>query len=52
MGRRGRRGKQLLDKEKGGYWKLKDGALDRTARRTRFGIKTSNAMFENSRLPF
>ena len=32
MGRRGRRRKQLLDdhKEKRGYWKLKEEALDRT----------------------
>jgi hypothetical protein len=39
MGRRGRRRKQLLDnlKEKRRYWKLKEKALDRTLRRTRFG---------------
>jgi hypothetical protein len=38
-GRRGRRRKQLLDdlKEKRGYWKLKEEALDRTLWRTRFG---------------
>jgi hypothetical protein len=38
-GRRGRRLKQLLDdlKEKRGYWKLKEEALDRTVWRTRFG---------------
>jgi hypothetical protein len=38
-GRRGRRRKQLLDdlKEKTGYWKLKEEALDRTLWRTRFG---------------
>jgi hypothetical protein len=38
-GRRGRRGKQLLDviKEKRGYWKLKEEALDRTLWRTGFG---------------
>jgi hypothetical protein len=38
-GRRGRRRKQLLDdlKEKIGYWKLKEEALDRTQWRTRFG---------------
>jgi hypothetical protein len=38
-GRRGRRRKQLLDdlKEKRIYWKLKEEALDRTVRRTRFG---------------
>jgi hypothetical protein len=37
--RRGRRRKQLLDdlKEKRGYWKLKEEALDRTVWRTRFG---------------
>jgi len=37
--RRGRRRKQLLDdlKEKRGYWKLKEEALDRTVRRIRFG---------------
>jgi hypothetical protein len=37
-GRRGRRRKQLLDdlKEKRGYWKLKEEALDRTVWRTRF----------------
>ena len=37
--RRGRRRKQLLDdlKEKRGYWKLKDEALDRTLWRTGFG---------------
>jgi hypothetical protein len=35
-GRRGRRGKQLLDdlKEKRRYWKLKEGSLDRTVWRT------------------
>jgi hypothetical protein len=39
-GRRGRRRKQLLDdlKEKRGYWKLKEEALDRTVWRTSFGI--------------
>jgi hypothetical protein len=39
MGRRGRRHMQLFDdlKEKGGYWKLKEEALDRFAWRTRFG---------------
>jgi hypothetical protein len=39
MGRRGTRRKYLLDelKEKRGYWKLKDEALDRTLWRTRFG---------------
>ena len=39
MGRRGRRGKQLLDdlKEKRRYWKLKKDALDRTMWRNRFG---------------
>jgi hypothetical protein len=38
-GRRGRRRKQLLDdlKEKRGYHKLKEEALDRTLWRTRFG---------------
>jgi hypothetical protein len=38
-GRRGIRLKQVLDdlKEKRGYWKLKEEALDRTLRRTRFG---------------
>ena len=38
-GRRGRRGKQLLDgiKEKRSYWKLRDEALDRTLWRIRFG---------------
>jgi hypothetical protein len=38
-GRRGKRRKQLLDdlKEKRGYWKLKEEALDRTLWRTRFG---------------
>jgi hypothetical protein len=38
-GRRGRRRKQLLEdlNEKGRYWKLKEEALDRTVRRTRFG---------------
>jgi hypothetical protein len=37
--RRGRRRKQLLDdlKEKRGYWKSKEEALDRTLWRTRFG---------------
>jgi hypothetical protein len=37
--RRGRRREQLLDdlKEKRGYWKLKEGAPDRTVCRTRFG---------------
>jgi hypothetical protein len=37
--RRGRRSKQLLDdlKEKTGYWKLKEEALDRTLWRTRLG---------------
>jgi hypothetical protein len=40
MGRRGRRRKQLLDnlKKKRGYWELKEEALDRTLRGTRFGI--------------
>jgi hypothetical protein len=38
-GRGGRRRKQPLDdlKEKRGYWKLKEEALDRTMWRTRFG---------------
>jgi len=38
-GRRGRRGKQLLEdfKETGGNWKLKEEALDRTLRRISFG---------------
>jgi len=38
-GRRGRRRKQLLGdrKEKRGYWKLKEEALDRTLWRTGFG---------------
>jgi hypothetical protein len=38
-GRRGRKRKQLLHdlKEKRGYWKLKEEALDRTLWRTRFG---------------
>jgi len=38
-GRQGGRRKQLLDdlKEKRGSWKLKEEALDRTLRRTRFG---------------
>jgi hypothetical protein len=38
-GRRGRRHKQLLDdlKEKRGYCKLKEEAIDRTAWETRFG---------------
>ena len=38
-GRPGRRRKQLLDdlKEKSGYWKLKEEALDRTLLATRFG---------------
>jgi hypothetical protein len=38
-GRRVMRRKQLLDdlKEKRGYWKLKEEALDRTLWRTRFG---------------
>ena len=37
--RRGIRRKQLLDElqEAIGYWKLKEEALDRTLRRTRFG---------------
>jgi hypothetical protein len=37
--RRGRRRKQVLDdlKEKRGYWKLKEEALDRTLWRTPFG---------------
>ena len=39
MGRRERRRRQLLDelKETRGQWKLKEEALDRTVRRTRFG---------------
>jgi len=39
MGRRGRRSKQIMDdlKEKREYWKLKEKALDRILRRTRFG---------------
>jgi hypothetical protein len=38
-GKRGRTGKQLLDdlKEKRGYWKLKEEALDRNLWRTLFG---------------
>ena len=38
-GRRGRGHKQLMDglKETRGYWKLREEALDRTVRRTRFG---------------
>jgi hypothetical protein len=38
-GRRGKRLKLLLDdvKEKSGYWKLKEGALERTMWRTHFG---------------
>jgi tRNA pseudouridine-54 N-methylase len=38
-GRCGRRRKQLLDdlKEKRGYWKLNEKALDRTVKRTSFG---------------
>jgi len=38
-GRRGRRRKKLLDDLKGKreYWKMKEEALDRTGRRTRFG---------------
>ena len=37
--RRGRRRKQLLDdlKEREGYWKIKEEALDRDLCRTRFG---------------
>ena len=39
MGRRGRRRKQLPDdiKETRRYWKLKEGVLDRTPWRTRYG---------------
>jgi hypothetical protein len=39
METRGRKRKQLLDdlKEKRGYWKMKEEALDRTLWRTRFG---------------
>jgi hypothetical protein len=39
MGRQGRRHKKLLNdlKEKTGYWKLKEKALDHTLWRTRFG---------------
>jgi hypothetical protein len=39
IGIRGRRPKQLLDdlKKTGGYWKLKEEALDGTLRRTHFG---------------
>jgi hypothetical protein len=38
MGRQGRKHKQLLDdfKERKGYWKLKEEALDVTLCRTRF----------------
>jgi hypothetical protein len=38
-GRRGRKCEQILDdlKEKRGYWKLKEEALDRTIWRTRLG---------------
>jgi hypothetical protein len=38
-GRRGRRREQLLDnfRERRGYWKLNEEALDRTVWRTRFG---------------
>jgi len=39
MGRRGRRGQQLLDdvKETKGFWTLKEEELDRTLWRTGFG---------------
>ena len=39
MGRRGTRGKQLLDdlKETRDYWTMKEEALDRTSWRTHFG---------------
>ena len=39
VGRRGGRSKQLLDdvKEKGGYWGLKEDALDRTVWRNALG---------------
>jgi hypothetical protein len=39
MGRRGIRGKELLDdlQEKKGYWKSQEGALSGTLWRTRFG---------------
>jgi hypothetical protein len=38
-GKRGRKRKQVLDnlKERRGYWKLKEEALDRTVSRIRFG---------------
>jgi hypothetical protein len=43
-GRRGRKGKQLLDdlKEKRGYCKLKEEALHRTLWRTRFGKEATD----------
>jgi hypothetical protein len=57
-GRRGRRRKQLMDdlKERRGYWKLKEEALDRTVWRTRFGRgygsvvrQTTELLNENTR---
>jgi hypothetical protein len=46
MGRRRIRRTQLLDnlKEKRGYWKLKEEALNRTLWRTRFGMGNGPAV--------
>jgi hypothetical protein len=50
MGRRGRRGKRLLDflKEKRGFWKLKGEELNRPLWRTRFGRGYGPVVIENT----
>ena len=52
MGRRGRSRKQLLDdlKETGGYWVLKEEALDRTVWRTGFGRGCEPFVRQNTEL--
>jgi hypothetical protein len=51
-GRRGKRRKQLLDdlKERRGYWKLEEEALDRTVWRTRFGRGCGPVVRQNTKL--
>ena len=51
MGRQARRCKQLLDvlKEKRGYWKLKEKALDRIVCRTRFGRSSGSLVRQTTK---
>jgi hypothetical protein len=52
IGRRGRRHKQLLDgfKEDGGYWKLKEEALDRVVWSTRCGRGCARVVIQSEEL--